>query len=139
VLRDVGCVLGLTFHAAPLAPLLSALDDPLESLTCCPRQQVHLLTCTLTLHRCRTPLCPILPQASVCRRTDRWVGDVARLMLDAGILSPHVRLCVYMARPLRPPPTAWQRLKRAVTHWARMRFDKQARARARAIQQVMAA
>lgn len=73
------------------------------------------------------------------RCTDRWVSEVARLMLDAGILSPHARLCVYMARPLRPPPTAWQRLRRALTLWARRHFDKQARARARAIKQMMAA
>jgi hypothetical protein len=83
---------------------------------------------------------PLLLQVAMGRRTDRWVNDVTKLMLDSGILAPD-RIYIYMVRPLRPAPTHWQRAKRVLGRplcWARLRLDKKARARARAIRRVAA-
>jgi hypothetical protein len=82
--------------------------------------------------------CGPLQQAYVSQRTDRWVSEVAKFMVDSGILPAH-RVFVYMLRPVRPPPTHWQCVQKTLgkpIYWMEARFGKKARARARALKRV---
>jgi hypothetical protein len=79
-------------------------------------------------------------QVFISHRTDRWVSEVTRMMAGTGVLPPH-RVFVYLRRPVRPPPTAWQQARSALARsvqWLKVRFNKQARAQAKALREVSA-
>lgn len=62
------------------------------------------------------------------------------MMAGTGVLPNH-RVFVYLRRPVRPPPTPWQQARRALARslqWFRVRFDRKAKAQAKALKEVSA-